>query len=60
MLPAEYDNQALINELVLNTIPSWNSIAKDGKYVFNPEDQFVMPVNNSETLSKFVYKEKPK
>lgn len=60
MLPAEYDNQALINELVLNTIPSWNSISKDGQYVFNPEDQFVMPVNNSEILTKFVYKEKPK
>ena len=60
MLPAEYDNQQIITDLVTNKIPSWNDAAKDGTYVFNPEDQLVIPVNNSETLNKFVYKEKPK
>jgi hypothetical protein len=38
MLPAAYDNQDLVNDLVNNQIPTWTKAAPGYRYTFTAED----------------------
>ena len=57
MLPGEWNTEELIKDLVDNKIPSWTKSSQGYRYVFNPEDQFVMPIEDTQLLNKFIYKE---